>query len=101
MRFRIPRVADADTFSYYVEARYKFTPQLFGAVRWNEQLFSRIPDGTAGETRWGVNTRRIDLALGYRFTPHTQLKIQYSLQHEEIGPREFTHILSTQLMLRF
>lgn len=99
-RFKIPRVADADTFAYYVEARYKFTPQLFGALRWNEQLFGRIPDGTA-ETRWGANTRRLDFAAGYRFTPHTQLKFQYSLQYEEIGPREVIHVLSTQLTLRF
>src|SRR6476659_6182443 len=33
-RFEVPNVGDADTFAYYVEAKYKFTPQLFGAVRW-------------------------------------------------------------------
>jgi hypothetical protein len=100
-RFTIPGVGDADTIAYYVEAKYKFTPQLFGAVRWNEQLFGRISDGAFGETRWGLNVRRLDLAAGYRFTPHTQLKIQYSLQHEEQGPREVAHLLSAQLMVRF
>lgn len=100
-RFTIPGVGDADTFAYYIEAKYKFTPQLFGAVRWNEQLFGRIPDGPFGKTRWGLNVRRLDFAGGYRFTPHTQLKIQYSLQHEEQGPREVAHLLSTQLMVRF
>ena len=38
-RFEVPRVGDADTFAYYFEAKYKFTPQLFGALRWNQQIF--------------------------------------------------------------
>ena len=39
-RFEVPRVGNADTFAYYyIEAKYKFTPQLFGAIRWNQQLF--------------------------------------------------------------
>ena len=25
----------ADTFAYFLEAKYKFMPQLFGALRWN------------------------------------------------------------------
>jgi hypothetical protein len=100
-RFTIPGVGNADTVAYYLEAKYKFTPQFFGAVRWNEQWFGRIPDGSFGKTRWGHNVRRLDLGTGYRFTPHTQLKIEYSLQHEEKGPREVAHWLSTQLMLRF
>src|SRR6266566_3795677 len=41
-RFEVPRVGDADTFAYYLEAKYKFTPQIFGAVRWNQQLFDKI-----------------------------------------------------------
>ena len=43
-RFEVPRIGNADTFSYYFEAKYKFTPQLFGAVRWNQQLFGTIRD---------------------------------------------------------
>jgi hypothetical protein len=100
-RFEIPGVGDADTIAYFLEAKYKLTPQLFGAVRWNEQLFGTIPDPGFGETRWGLNIRRLDLAAGYRFTPHTQLKTQYSFQLEEHGPRELAHLLSVQLMVRF
>lgn len=99
-RFEIPRVGNADTAAYYVEAKYKFTPRWFGAVRWNEQLFGRIRDrGT--ETRWGHNVWRVDLAPGYRFSPHTQLKFQYSLQHGDSGTREFTRMLATQFTVRF
>ena len=100
-RFTIPGVGDADTIAYYIEAKYKLTPQLFGALRWNEQLFGRITDSAGVETRWGLNVRRLDFGLGYRFTPHAQLKIQYSLQHEEQGPREIAHLWSTQLMWKF
>src|SRR5256884_698230 len=44
-RFQVPRVGNADTFAYYIEAKYKFTPQFFGAVRWNQQLFGDINNG--------------------------------------------------------
>lgn len=99
-RFQIPRVADADTVAYYVEAKYKFTPRFFAALRWNEQLFDTIPDRGA-QTRWGRNVWRVDLAPGFRFTPHTQLKFQYSLQHGDSGPRDFSRLLATQFTVRF
>ncbi len=47
-RFEVPRVGNADTFIYYLEAKYKFTPQLFGAARWNQQLFANVPDWIGG-----------------------------------------------------
>ena len=100
-RFTIPHVGDARTYSYYVESRYKITPQWFGAVRWNEQWYSRIADSLPGSTPWGNDVWRVDLASGYRFTPHTQWKIQYSWQHEVRGAREFSHLWSTQLLIRF
>jgi hypothetical protein len=99
-RFEIPKVGDADTIAYYVEAKYKFTPRLFGALRWNQQLFDRIPD-RGNETKWGNDVWRIDLAPGFRFTPHTQIKFQYSLQHGDSGTRDFTRMIATQFTLRF
>jgi hypothetical protein len=32
-RFQVPDIGDADTLSYYIEAKYKITPQLFAALR--------------------------------------------------------------------
>src|SRR5712691_5609606 len=75
-RFEVPRVGDADTFAYYIEAKYKFTPQLFGAIRWNQQLFSTISDGYGHNVNWSPDLGRIDIAAAYRFTPHMQLKLQ-------------------------
>ena len=100
-RFQVPRVGDADTFAYYVEAKYKFTPQLFGALRWNQQLFGDVPDGGGGQIHWGQDLGRIDAALAYRFTPHTQLKIQYSFQHETTGQEEDNHLVAAQFTIRF
>ncbi|PYK06069.1 MAG: hypothetical protein DME66_05420 [Verrucomicrobia bacterium] len=100
-RFEVPRVGDADTFAYYLEAKYKFTPQLFGALRWNQQLFDNVPDGTGGQLHWGQDLGRIDVAAGYRFTSHTQLKLQYSFQHETSGPRDDNHLVAAQLTVRF
>ena len=100
-RFQVPRVGDADTFAYYFEAKYKITPQLFGAVRWNQQLFGTVSDGAGGNIRWGQNLGRVDIAAGYRFTSHTQLKLQYSFQHETTGPRLDNHLLAAQFTMRF
>ncbi|HEY1893119.1 MAG TPA: hypothetical protein VGG52_01105 [Chthoniobacterales bacterium] len=100
-RFEVPRVGDADTLAYYFEAKYKFTPQLFGALRWNQQIFGSVDDGRKGSLRWGQDLGRVDAAIGYRFTSHTQLKLQYSFQHETTGPHDDNHLLAAQFTVRF
>jgi hypothetical protein len=100
-RFEVPTVGDADTFAYYIEAKYKFTPQLFGAVRWNQQLFGTINDGYRQNEHWSPDIARIDIAATYRFTTHMQLKFQYSFQHETTAPGQDNHLLATQFTLRF
>ena len=100
-RFEVPRVGNADTFAYYIEAKYKFTPQLFGAIRWNQQLFSTISDGYGHNVNWSPDLGRIDIAAAYRFTPHMQLKLQYGFQHETTGPGEDNHLFAAQFTIRF
>jgi hypothetical protein len=100
-RFEVPRVGNADTFAYYFEAKYKFTPQLFGALRWNQQLFGNVANNAGGNIRWGQDLGRVDAAVGYRFTTHTQLKLQYSFQQETTGPRDDNHTLAAQFTVRF
>jgi hypothetical protein len=99
-RFVIPRVGDADTFAYYVEGKYKLTARWYGALRWNEQTFGRMPDGT-DSTRWGNHLSRLDVAMGFRISPHAQWKFQYSVEQEQNGARPHSDLWSTQLMLRF
>jgi hypothetical protein len=100
-RFEVPLVGDADTLSYFVEAKYKFAPQFFAALRWNQQFFGDVPDGYGGTRPWGGDVSRIDAALGYRFTAHTQLKVQYSFEHEAAEPRESEHLFAAQFTVRF
>jgi hypothetical protein len=99
-RFEIPRVGDADTVAYYAEAKYRFTPQFSGALRWNQQLYSTIPD-RAGPVRWGQEVWRVDLAPAFRLSARAQLKLQYSVQHGDSGERDYTRTLAAQLTLRF
>jgi hypothetical protein len=100
-RFQVPTVGDADTLAYYVEAKYKFSPQFFGAIRWNQQLFATLNDGYGHNVHWSPDLERIDLAAGYRFTSHIQLKVQYSFQHETTTPGNDNHLVAAQLTTRF
>ena len=95
---KVPRIGNADTFAYYLEAKYKITPQLFGALRWNEQLFGTVRDGTE-RTHWGGDTWRVDAAIGYRFTDYLQGKIQYSYTGTEF--EKSNNLVALQLTLKF
>ena len=99
-RFEVPRIGNADTFAYYLEAKYKFTPQLFGAVRWNQQLFSTVPD--EGErVQWGNDVWRVDAAVGYRFTNYLQGKVQYSFKHDDAKIQMGEQLIATQFTIKF
>ena len=100
-RFEVPGFTDADTFSYYLEAKYKFTPQFFAAVRWNQQFFGDVTNSFGGTAPWGRDLWRADIAAGYRFTEHTQLKVQYSFQRDNYGLQDLTHMLAAQFTVRF
>jgi hypothetical protein len=99
-RFEVPRIGNADTFAYYLEAKYKITPQLFGALRWNQQVFGTVRDEDT-RVQWGNNVWRIDAALGYRFTNYLQAKLQYSLTHQDTDTQEGEHLAAVQLTLKF
>jgi hypothetical protein len=100
-RFEVPHVGDADTFAYYFEAKYKFIPQFFAALRWNQQLFGTVSDDHGHDVRWSPDLGRIDVAAAYRFTPHAQLKLQYGFQHETTGEEADNHLVAAQFTIRF
>ena len=83
VRFEVPSLGDAETFAYYIEAKYKFLPQLFGAVRWGQQFFADVSDIYGERIPWSDDVSRIEAAITYRFTEHTQLKLQYYFQAED------------------
>lgn len=99
-RFTIPRVGDADTAAWYAEGRYRFSPRWSAALRWNQQLFARLPHRGAA-VRWGHDVWRIDAAPSLRLSAHAQLKFQYSLQHGDSGGRATTRTLAAQATVRF
>jgi len=99
-RFEVPRIGNADTFAYYFEAKYKFTPQLFGAVRWNQQLFGTVPDEGEG-VQWGNDVWRVDAAVGYRFTSYLQGKVQYSFKHEDAPIQTGEQLVAAQVTIKF
>jgi hypothetical protein len=100
VRFENPRVGPADVVSYHLEARYRFTPQFLGALRWNQQLYGRVEDGLGGRSAWGKDQWRIDLAPAYRFTAHVQLKVQYSLLRTGGPEPAWNHLAAVQWTLR-
>ena len=100
-RFELPQMEDADTVAYFIEAKYKFGPRWFAAVRWNQQLFADIKDGHGRRVPWGREVWRVDVAPGFRLSPHAQVKLQFSLRHEQPAPRELTHSVATQFTWRF
>jgi hypothetical protein len=100
-RFEIPGVGDADTLAYYVEAKYKFTPQLYGAVRWNQQVYAPLAGPGAADERWSRDVSRLDFGPGYRLTAHLQLKLQLSVERQEADIGAWSELTAVQLTLRF
>ncbi|HVU18206.1 MAG TPA: hypothetical protein VHD32_14885 [Candidatus Didemnitutus sp.] len=100
-RFAIPTVGDADTIAYYLEAKYKFSPEWSGAVRWNQQFFGDLSDGVGNSQKWGRDVWRIDVAPTLRLTPHLQLKVQYSLLHNGSDEHRLSNEFDLQALLRF
>lgn len=98
-RFEIPRLGNGDTFGYFVEAKYKFAPQFFGAIRWNQQFFNNVRNGIGGEVHFAPDISRIEIAGTYRFTAHAQLKLEYYLECEE--HRDTTSNFAAQFTVRF
>jgi hypothetical protein len=100
-RFEVPRLGDADIFAYYVEAKYKITPQLFGALRWNQELFSSGRDAVGQSISRARDVWRVDAAVGYRFTAHSQLKLQYSLARGDFTSNHLQGTFAAQFTVRF
>ena len=100
-RFAVPNVGDTDTLGYFLEARYKLTPGLYTALRWNQQFFDKIPDGAGASQRWDQNAWRVDAALGWRFDRHVQTKLQYSYNHQTGPFQQGEQLLAAQITVKF
>jgi hypothetical protein len=100
-RFEVPYVGDADTAAYYIEAKYKFSPSLYGALRWNQQLYGDVENAAGGQEPWDNDVWRIDCAIGYRFTRHIQTKAQYSFSQQRGDLQQGEQLVAGQLTVKF
>ena len=100
-RFEIPRLGQADVFAYYIEMKYKLTPQLFAALRWNQEFFDSGNDPMGQPITEAHDVSRVDLAVAYRFTAHTQLKLQYSIARGDFVSDRTGSTFAAQFTLRF
>ncbi|MEP6974955.1 MAG: hypothetical protein ABI897_05805 [Spartobacteria bacterium] len=100
-RFEIPRLGNADVFAYFVEVKYKITPQLYGALRWNQELFDSGTDAFGQPIAKLDDVWRIEAALGYRFTAHSQLKLQYSVARGDFVSDRVGNTFAAQFTVRF
>jgi hypothetical protein len=100
-RFEVPNVEDADCLAYYFETKYQLTPEFFVAMRWNEQFFAKVDNGSGREIPWDRDIWRIDSALGYRFDRHLQAKLQYGLGRQSGRLQQGEQLVATQVTVRF
>ena len=77
-----------------------YKPNIYAEAFGLQQFFGTIPHRQT-PTRWGFEVWQIDAAPAFRFTAHTQLKLQYTLKHGDSGTRHTTRALSAQYTLRF
>jgi hypothetical protein len=96
VRFELPRLGNADSLSYYIEVKYKFAPQLYAAIRWNQEFFASFDNSSRS---WSPDISRIEAAVTHRFTANTQLKLQYYVEDEQ--GRDLGHAIATQFTVRF
>ncbi len=97
-----------DIYYYYVEALQHLAPKLYAAVRWSQ---IRVPDGypiIADSPAFpGLSTSdiwRLSLGLGYRFSEHLLLKIEYAFEQGRLtsgGLRDHDDLFAAELAFKF
>jgi hypothetical protein len=100
-RFEVPRVGQADVAAWYLEARYKLTPSVFAALRWNQQVFGDVADGRGGEEAWDNDMWRLDAALTWRLARHLQAKVEYDIGRQRGDLQQGEQLVAMQLTLKF
>ena len=98
---------DTDDTSYYLELKYTWTPRFYGALRFGKNEASFIRHEC--DLSWVAPSRKfrdLEVGLGYRFSPNTQLKVAYRRDHwnaegRQADPISNGHALSLQLSHHF
>ena len=69
---------DLQSFSYYLQARYKVAPGVWLAGRFGQTLSNEVSVPSGGTAPWSPDLLRAEIALGWRITPELLLKTQYT-----------------------
>lgn len=99
-RFEVPGIGTVHTTSAFIESKYKVTPSLWVAARWNQSWNGDIP-GLPSDVSFDRNTWRADLALGFRLNRNAQIKLQYSIGDKSGADPEGDQLFAAQITLRF
>jgi FtsZ-binding cell division protein ZapB len=97
-----------DIYYYYVEALQHLMPKFYGATRWSQ---IRVPGGypIVGDSPAfpGLTTSdiwRLSLGLGYRFSEHLLLKVEYAFEQGRLatgGLRDHDNFFAAELAFKF
>ncbi|MDQ8191332.1 hypothetical protein [Roseibacillus persicicus] len=69
---------DLQSFSYYLQARYKAAPGFWLAGRFGQTFSNEVTVPSGSEEPWSPDLLRAELAAGWRITPDLLLKGQYA-----------------------
>lgn len=99
--FDVPNVGNLATFVYYLEAKWKWRSRGFFALRWNQEFFERLVDSSGRKVSWDHNVWRIESAFGWRLTPQSQFKVQYSFSDQDGEFEQATHFAGFEAVWKF
>ena len=100
-QWRVPNLEPADAWTYFVESKWKFSPGLWLAGRWNQQLYGDYGAVGGGTTSWGDDTWRIDACIGLKLDRLMQFKLQYSHMDQEGYSQQSPDLFAIQLVMEF
>ncbi|MSR65569.1 MAG: hypothetical protein EXS18_07305 [Verrucomicrobiae bacterium] len=90
--WEVPNIhGDLKAYSYYLETRYKFTPKLYGSLRWGQIFF----DGGWDREAW-----RTEIGFGYYLTRNLLGKIEYEHNDQRGRIQQGANMVSMQLALK-
>lgn len=99
--FRVPAAGNLVSWSWYVEAKYQFTPGLFGAARVGQMIFDEITGPDGASRPWDRDVTRYEIGAGYAFTRNTFMKTSIQFNETSGGREPDDWMWSTQFGFTF
>ena len=100
-QIQAPLVDNLELWSWYVEAKYKILPGLFGAVRLAQMIFGSIDDASGVSHQWDRNLTRVEFGGGYFFTRNFFTKATVQLNYTMGGREPHDNLFMWQIGLTF